>query len=54
MGNECYQIVYTESAVRDLEEKVDYIAFHLQNPVWRKPGICGCGQSSPLSCVSFP
>lgn len=23
MGDECYQIVYTESAVRDLEEKVD-------------------------------
>lgn len=32
MGDERYQIIYTESAVQDLEEKVAYISFHLQEP----------------------
>lgn len=27
-----YQIIYTESAVRDLEEKADYISFQLHDP----------------------
>lgn len=27
-----YQIVYTESAIRDLEEKVDYISLNLHAP----------------------
>lgn len=27
-----YQVVYAESAVRDMEEKVDYIAFNLRDP----------------------
>lgn len=27
-----YQIIYTESAVTDIEEKADYISFQLQEP----------------------
>lgn len=27
-----YRIVYTESAVRDMEEKADYISLHLHDP----------------------
>lgn len=32
MSSERYRIVYTESAVRDLEEKADYIALTLREP----------------------
>ena len=27
-----YEIIYTESAVRDIEEKADYIAYQLKSP----------------------
>ena len=28
-----YKIIYTETAIRDMEEKADYIAFQLQEPI---------------------
>ena len=30
--SKAYQIIYTESAVRDMEEKADYISFNFQDP----------------------
>lgn len=30
--NKTYQIIFTESAVRDLEEKADYISLNLRDP----------------------
>lgn len=30
--NKMYRIVYTESAVRDMEEKADYISLNLRDP----------------------
>lgn len=30
--NKKYQIIYTESAIQDMEEKADYISFNLHDP----------------------
>lgn len=32
MNDDIYQIIYTESAARDIEEKADYILLNLHEP----------------------
>lgn len=32
MANDAYKVVYTESAMRDIEEKADYILLNLREP----------------------
>ena len=44
--NKKYQIIYTGSAIRDMEEKVDYISLSFHDPGLAENSTCGLGRNS--------